>query len=385
MPLIGLLVEKLAAVVVWAVIGTSVVITGAGAYQAGRGLSTAVIGAHEQSRAVREAADASPEELEALQRQHDAGQLKQHQGVYDAVDGVAEFTTGVADAMKQAMAREDEAASQLPDIGAFTLALSGPAGSIPLDRPAPLTLVARNVSLPIEVSVAIVSGSGTLSVANLRLTLDNVPAACDRTGTELVCGLNLTPTRAGALVLEARCAGRKARLELEVRAADPVVRCPSQVIRPGTSPLVTLHTSAGDLSIRVTPEAAPQTANSFVCLALSGFFTGQDCYLRDPGFVSATGDRARTGGGDAGYGTPLEANQLRNTRGTVSVGLRPAVGTVGSQFFINLANNAHLDFDNPRDDKYYPFGQVMSGMEVADAIATGGGNVTIVRVTVTDN
>ena len=40
----------------------------------------------------------------------------------------------------------------------------------------------------------------------------------------------------------------------------------------------------------------------------------------------------------------------------------------GSQFFINLADNTSLDYNNQAGDKFYPFGEVVSGMEVVDAI-----------------
>ena len=45
----------------------------------------------------------------------------------------------------------------------------------------------------------------------------------------------------------------------------------------------------------------------------------------------------------------------------------------GSQFFINLKDNTALDFNNPTANKFYPFGEVTSGMDVVDAI----GNSTV--------
>ena len=40
----------------------------------------------------------------------------------------------------------------------------------------------------------------------------------------------------------------------------------------------------------------------------------------------------------------------------------------GSQFFINLSDNTGLDWNNPSNNKFYPFGEVISGMDVVDAI-----------------
>ena len=43
----------------------------------------------------------------------------------------------------------------------------------------------------------------------------------------------------------------------------------------------------------------------------------------------------------------------------------------GSQWFINLANNAALDQDMPNQARFYPFGQVTKGMDVVLAIRQG--------------
>ncbi len=59
----------------------------------------------------------------------------------------------------------------------------------------------------------------------------------------------------------------------------------------------------------------------------------------------------------------------------------------GSQFFINLKDNPSLDFDNPTVNKYYPFGKVVSGQEVVDAIGkvpTGAGDKPTEPVIITD-
>jgi cyclophilin family peptidyl-prolyl cis-trans isomerase len=58
----------------------------------------------------------------------------------------------------------------------------------------------------------------------------------------------------------------------------------------------------------------------------------------------------------------------------------------GSQFFINLKDNPSLDFNNPSANKFYPFGEVVSGMDVVDAIGnspTGAGDKPNPAITVT--
>lgn len=46
-------------------------------------------------------------------------------------------------------------------------------------------------------------------------------------------------------------------------------------------------------------------------------------------------------------------------------------GQFGSQFFINLKNNVGLDFDSKGGEKFYPFAEVTSGMDVVDRLAKG--------------
>lgn len=150
------------------------------------------------------------------------------------------------------------------------------------------------------------------------------------------------------------------------------------------------ETTAGNFSVELFPASAPETVGSFMSLARAGFYDGQEFYRVSKGFVIATGDPTKTGGGDAGYGTKLERSELRNTRGTLSVGVRPDSGTVGSQFFINLADNQHLDFDNGQAAQYYPFGRVTDGLDVVDAIGDGAvttgdrpvSPVVIIKVTI---
>lgn len=162
---------------------------------------------------------------------------------------------------------------------------------------------------------------------------------------------------------------------------------------PDGSYTALFETTAGNFSVELFPASAPETVGSFVSLARAGFYDGQDFYRVSKGFVIATGDPTKTGGGDAGYGTGLEPSKLRNTRGTLSVGIRPDSGTVGSQFFVNLADNAHLDFDNGQAAQYYPFGRVTDGMEVVDAIGNGAvttgdrpvSPVVIIRVTIVES
>ena len=161
-----------------------------------------------------------------------------------------------------------------------------------------------------------------------------------------------------------------------------------RVVDPTKEYTATIKTSKGDIVVDLFADTSPNTVNSFVFLAQQKFFDGITFHRVVPGFVIQGGDPTGNGAGGPGYSTDDEPNELSNTRGTLSMAKAPGAGSFGSQFFINLASNTALDFDNPRD-KFYPFGEVASGMDVVDAIAAsplsdGKPNppVTILSVTI---
>jgi len=148
----------------------------------------------------------------------------------------------------------------------------------------------------------------------------------------------------------------------------------------------TVKTSKGDFVIELFAEKAPNTVNSFVFLAKQGFFDGITFHRVIDGFVIQGGDPTGTGGGGPGYQTADEPNEERNLKYTLSMAKVGGQAVFGSQFFINLKDNPSLDYDNPTVNKYYPFGKVVSGTEVVDAIGkvkTGTGDKPVEPVTIT--
>ncbi len=129
----------------------------------------------------------------------------------------------------------------------------------------------------------------------------------------------------------------------------------------------TIKTDKGDIVVKLYADQAPNTVNSFVFLAQKGFFDGITFHRVVPNFVIQTGDPTGTGTGGPGYSTQDEPNQLSNKRGTLAMAKASGAKSFGSQFFINLKDNPSLDYTNPAD-KFYPFGEVTSGMDVVDAI-----------------
>jgi peptidyl-prolyl cis-trans isomerase B (cyclophilin B) len=148
-------------------------------------------------------------------------------------------------------------------------------------------------------------------------------------------------------------------------------------------PVVVLHTSAGDIRIQLFREKAPQTVDNFLQnYAQRQFYEGTIFHHVEAGSMII-------GGGYTSDLTPKETrspvynesqNGLKNTRGMVAMIRDPAnTHSATSQFFINLADNATLDFQSNRaaEDGTVPdedwgfcvFGQVLAGLDIADGIS----------------
>jgi cyclophilin family peptidyl-prolyl cis-trans isomerase len=162
-----------------------------------------------------------------------------------------------------------------------------------------------------------------------------------------------------------------------------------QVVDPAKQYTATIKTSKGDFTVRLFADKAPNTVNSFVFLAKQGYFDGISIHRVIRDFVIQGGDPTGTGSGGPGYSTKDEPNEIRNTRGTLSMAKVSGASEFGSQFFVNLKDNVSLDYTQP-GNKFYPFGEVTSGMDVVDAIGaspTGAGDkpnppITITTVTI---
>ncbi|MDE2934875.1 MAG: peptidylprolyl isomerase [Chloroflexota bacterium] len=143
----------------------------------------------------------------------------------------------------------------------------------------------------------------------------------------------------------------------------------------------TISTSRGDIVIELFADTAPNTVNSFVFLAENRFFDGLVFHRVVENFVVQGGDPTGTGRGGPGYITGDEPNEVRNEAGTVAMAKGAGQPYFGSQFFINLKDNPALDFDAGNRDSFYPFGRVIDGIEVVNAIAEGDvmESVTITR------
>ena len=127
---------------------------------------------------------------------------------------------------------------------------------------------------------------------------------------------------------------------------------------------VEIQTERGSFRIELACPEAPLTALSFLKLATQGYFDGQVSHRVVPGFVVQAGDPRGDGWGGPGYALRDEINRIRYARGTVGMALS-GPDTGGSQFFVTLAPQPHLD------GTYTAFGRVVAGEEVLDRIRQG--------------
>lgn len=137
------------------------------------------------------------------------------------------------------------------------------------------------------------------------------------------------------------------------------------------NPVVTITMQdGGEIQIELYPDVAPNTVNNYVSLVQKGFYNGTIFHRVIPNFMIQGGDPNGTGMGGPGYSIKGEfnmngfQNDLKHSRGVISMARSGHPDSAGSQFFIMVANAPHLD------GQYAAFGKVISGMEVADGIVS---------------
>ena len=137
------------------------------------------------------------------------------------------------------------------------------------------------------------------------------------------------------------------------------------------NPIVTIEMENGKkITAELYPDIAPQSVRNFISLANSGFYNGLIFHRCIYGFMIQGGCADGTGMGGPGYcikgefaanGVP---NDLRHTRGVLSMARAQDMDSAGSQFFIMHKDAPHLD------GQYAAFGMVIDGMDVVDEIVS---------------
>jgi len=121
--------------------------------------------------------------------------------------------------------------------------------------------------------------------------------------------------------------------------------------------------------LELYPEIAPNTVKNFTNLASKGFYDGLIFHRVINGFMIQGGCPQGTGTGGPGYSIKGEfasngfKNELKHTRGVISMARSTSPNSAGSQFFIMHKDSLHLD------GQYAAFGKVIEGLDVVDKIA----------------
>ncbi|MDD7267162.1 MAG: peptidylprolyl isomerase [Lachnospiraceae bacterium] len=136
-------------------------------------------------------------------------------------------------------------------------------------------------------------------------------------------------------------------------------------------PIVTIEMENGQqMKAELYPQIAPNTVHNFISLINKGYYNGLTFHRIIPGFMIQGGCPNGNGMGGPGYQIDGEfsqngfTNQLKHTKGVLSMARSMMPNSAGSQFFIMHAASAHLD------GAYAAFGKVTDGLDVIDAIAT---------------
>jgi cyclophilin family peptidyl-prolyl cis-trans isomerase len=145
------------------------------------------------------------------------------------------------------------------------------------------------------------------------------------------------------------------------------------------NPQVEFDTTAGVIKVELFPDAAPKTVANFLDYVKSGHYAGTQFHRVIDGFMIQGG----------GFTTdfkqkPTKAPIPIESEASSKAGLKNAVGTLAmartgepnsatSQFFINVNDNARLNFTSatPAGYGYTVFGKVIAGMDVVNKIAKG--------------
>ena len=123
------------------------------------------------------------------------------------------------------------------------------------------------------------------------------------------------------------------------------------------------------IKLELYPDVAPITVENFEKLVKQGFYDGLIFHRVISGFMIQGGDPMGTGMGGAKEKIKGEflangvRNDLKHTRGVISMARSAMPNSASSQFFIMHQDATHLD------GQYAAFGKVVEGMDVVDEIA----------------
>jgi cyclophilin family peptidyl-prolyl cis-trans isomerase len=141
------------------------------------------------------------------------------------------------------------------------------------------------------------------------------------------------------------------------------------------NPIAVFDTSLGTFEAEIFLDQMPVTAGNFIKLVKGGFYDGLHFHRVIAGFMAQFGcphskdpKSPRAGTGDGPDGTIRDEHpptaKISNAPGTLSMANTGDAHSGSCQFFINVANNANLDWFSPGASKHPVFGRITKGMDI---------------------
>jgi cyclophilin family peptidyl-prolyl cis-trans isomerase len=139
-------------------------------------------------------------------------------------------------------------------------------------------------------------------------------------------------------------------------------------------PLVTFTTSLGSFTVELDPEAAPRTTANFLDYVEAGQYKGTTFhrvisrFMIQGGGMTADGQEKATKAPIPNEAPAASAKGLKNVRGSIAMARTSAPHSATAQFFVNVVDNAFLDYPGQDGWGYCVFGKVVKGMDTVDKI-----------------
>ncbi|HEY6822011.1 MAG TPA: peptidylprolyl isomerase [Burkholderiales bacterium] len=154
----------------------------------------------------------------------------------------------------------------------------------------------------------------------------------------------------------------------------PLVVLSAAAASPGAlaaDPQVDFRTSAGTVRVELYPEKAPKTVENFLKYVRDGHYDGTIFHRVIPGFmIQGGGFTPDMKQKPTRPPIPIESkNGLKNEVGTLAMARTSDPNSATAQFFININNNAFLNYPGQDGNGYTVFGKVVDGMDVVNKIA----------------
>jgi len=157
-------------------------------------------------------------------------------------------------------------------------------------------------------------------------------------------------------------------------------------------PRVKFTTSMGSFTVELEPEAAPKTVANFLGYVRSGHYKGTTFhrviakFMVQGGGVTVKGQEKPAKNPVVNEAKLASEKGLKNVRGSLAMARTMEPHSARAQFFVNVVDNAFLDYPARDGWGYCVFGMVVEGMETVDAIKdvkTGPGDKPLTPVLIT--